>query len=428
MRLSCPSCASPVEYDAAGIRRGYVFCDACDTLARIDEDGLKTGADRPEELDRPDSVRVDRDGDDLTIRVRPPAGRRVLYLPELLIGLGAVIVPAGGLLCWEPELLCTVCNPIALVVVGFMALLVALFIGSFASKLRSWLPPLKLRDGTLKWWVLRPHRVDTDRIRQLFVTRVTNEATRIEGVPWVSLTALMDNGRRRVLLGTMQDPEDALYVEAVLENELGLFDLAVEGEAADKEHAIDQEIDLDTIPDTVDCGACGAGLQVDDAARKRGVITCGYCQGLTLLYTSDGAPVLGQGGWFARVYDTIEDGDRLVVQRLGDEQTMLEASPAGLVVREQERIPADRVEGLEARELSVDDPLGRASRFFERWEDAIGRSGELPGMSEVADEARRIFAVFAVLRDGEQRPVLGSIEDDREAAMLAADLRAALGR
>lgn len=446
MQLSCSMCGGGVEVDGASLRQGFARCASCTTVHHVGPDGLVVHDGPLQPRDAPPGVRLERTADGAFLSVRGPpntAQMRPLDLPAVaVLALGAGVF---GAVRWRLE------TGAFLAIFTFLGALMAL------SPFRRKLTPIVVRGTTVQAEYEFRQPVERDAIQQLYVTE---SSTTDRGRVWqvVSLYALMRDGRRAMVAGPMASVAAALFVEEVIEGELGLLDRAVYGQraapsAADVAGAgaapagagsavpasgsVAAPGPAAVIPSR--CVSCGAPHD-GEALQARGWAVCAFCRGVSLAWPPGQGPALGAGGWTSvrvdRAGDTLtltliggaELGERKLnaVSRalfggaaLAPTEVTIDAQAIRAGPTSTPRAAVERVRLVEQRLKTFATGVGDMAR-----QQAM--SGHLDLSEGNGDGASIRWEIVVDLKRGGSRVLLGQLADAREADRLRAVIADAL--
>lgn len=233
MQIVCESCGAVVPAENLNLERMVAKCGACDAVFAFHVDEAPR---RRENIAQPEKIQVDRRGDETVVR---RSWRNVLGGAFLLVfavmwnGIvwsGTVFSDALDFSCFNWFLL-----PFQVIGLFVAYLALAMFVNTTTltvSRAR-----LLIRHGPLPF----PGGIDMDpdEIEQVFVDEQLDmhRHTR-EQVHTVSdrvsrsyrLQARLKDGTKKTLIRTLPDADEALWLEQLLEDELGIVDRPVRGE------------------------------------------------------------------------------------------------------------------------------------------------------------------------------------------------------
>ena len=282
-------------------------CTHCSTILRITQQGVQEYRDSIPQRQPPSGVVVERKASgNLSINV--PRTWHLYILPKrltflaLLIGLGlgilitslwllVVILSATSGGTHTANLDCAILPPM-FVVFASVVVTYSVMVG-----LRKNLPALRLENGII-YALPTEQTVDGKDVRQIY-TAVTifRDPSDSRLLPLVGVYVLTKDDKRIRLLGPLISEEVALYVEEILEMELGIFNLPVYGDQAIPGQPRDVIPESPTPPASVEgiqCEGCAAQLHETPKDRRHGYVVCKYCNGVTLIYDpGTSKPILG---------------------------------------------------------------------------------------------------------------------------------------
>jgi hypothetical protein len=289
LRLKCTICGANIIADDLAIRHELVTCSHCSTVLRITQKGMKEYEASILAREEPSGIRVKRGGPGrLSITApRTQGAAAVINYRELKKGtkIGVAVAVGIGLASGVISLLLTnidLPNPISLF---FCLVIPAVIISIFAvGMIHKSLPPLRLEGDLIHPSVLGTGQVATKNIQQIY-TAVTNVLTGSGDKSVVScmVYALTQDGDRFPLIGPLDSQEAALYIEEILEVEIGIFNLPVYGDAdlpGQEGHMLPESPEVMPIKG-LQCQSCAAELNETPEARRRGFLVCDYCEVVT---------------------------------------------------------------------------------------------------------------------------------------------------
>jgi hypothetical protein len=239
-RILCRSCSRPVDADGINLDRMIAKCGACNAVfdfsSQIRRDPAPSTAlqRRRPAVPMPSNITVHRGlaGDLDTYRSRGGAEPIVIvrrwFTPAYLGLLFFCIGWDAFLVFWYSIALrggawLMVVFPIAHVAIG-----VGLTYTTLAGLInRTWIAVqdgwLTVRHGPIPW--RGNHRLRVEAVKQLFCEQGKGK----KGVSF-GLFAVLDDGRKLPLVTSVETPDQALFLEQVLEDHLGIEDQEVGGE------------------------------------------------------------------------------------------------------------------------------------------------------------------------------------------------------
>jgi len=240
--LSCRACAAPLTANALDRRLAIITCANCgsifDLARRKDrEPSLLAPEERPERapVALPDAFRVERIGKRMTVRIR-------WFKPALLMLIPFAIAWNAFLVGWYSTVLggdgptgafgmVFAVFPVAHVAVGIGVAYRAL--ANLVNRTFVKVTPVQLSVNHLPmpWWPIRS--VPVREIEQLYVTRKVRRGKNGTSVGY-ELRAVTRQHAAMLLLGGLDDLDQALWLEQELEDVLDIRDRAVAGEVKDE--------------------------------------------------------------------------------------------------------------------------------------------------------------------------------------------------
>ncbi|MCK5940786.1 MAG: hypothetical protein KAI24_02355 [Planctomycetes bacterium] len=233
MQVNCKSCGAQVPAEDLNLERMVAKCARCDAVFAFRVDGqeplARGAAGRPASgVARPKALQIDRLGGELTITRRWGSGCAVvLFLAFTLLWNG---------LCWTGFFVVLNAFPPAAIFVGlFLAVGVGLAYLTLTLMFNSTVitvgRELVVRHGPLP--VPGNRTIPRADLDQLYVVQVISSGRSNRGHRTsVShrLRARLQDGSGVTLLRAVADVEEALYLEEVIERELGIENEPVRGE------------------------------------------------------------------------------------------------------------------------------------------------------------------------------------------------------
>jgi hypothetical protein len=224
--MNCPACGLAVPSNNVSALLRAARCGACDQLFDTGT-GQRAALPRalpPEALQPPKGWQLDELSGAFTARWRWFGGATLVLVPftllwnAFLVGMAANVLSDGT----NPLLLLAgLALPHTWVGVGLLYFVIASFVNTTTVGVAG--GQLSVHHGPL-WW---PGRTTLPRetLQQLFVVeqRAKNRTT-------FQLCALLRDGSRRKLLGSLESSAHAHFLEARLERVLGISDAPVDGE------------------------------------------------------------------------------------------------------------------------------------------------------------------------------------------------------
>jgi hypothetical protein len=231
MHLTCPDCGAVVPAADINIDQGIAKCRACDGVIDVAEAMGKEGGPRPlakrPRLPQPRAIIVEDLGGGLRLT-------RSWFTWAVIVMTLFCVAWDSFLVFWYSMALAGNAPWIAIVFpVLHLALGVALTYGTLAMYLNRTVLEvaqgrLTVRHGPLPW----PGRRDLDAgdLEQLYCDETASRGRRGSGSYSYNVWAVLKDGQRVKLLDTLPNREQALFVEQMVEDYLGIEDRPVHGE------------------------------------------------------------------------------------------------------------------------------------------------------------------------------------------------------
>jgi hypothetical protein len=450
LTIHCTQCGANVVPDDLEIRREIAVCSHCSTVLRITAKGTEAYREALQSAAAPQGVVVRREKPaGLLITARRTAGALAINRPELVRGtlIGLAIsggLTAAGALLSVPLILIFGKDLIAFIVISLLltfipgsiiAVPASILVLSFTHKT---LPPLRLENGTVYPSMLGTKPLPAASIRQLYSTATKVMAGRTEQNFYSYMVyALTTNGHRMPLIGPLDSPESALYIEETLEADLEILNLPVYG---DESLPVQETKALPVSPKEsqlagLPCDGCGAALTAGAEDSRRGFVVCRYCGCLTLLYEPGSSkPILG-------IPSSVPSDSQYVMESDGEGTTVLTRSSAVPLIKitrgwmelsrltgSQQRIPLDRIASLQIKTMDREGKNESAGAAIAagmlKLGDAMAYSGEVDPAKFIRDSlASTDYRITAKTKDGKEIPMLSGIRDLPEAFLLLNSLR-----
>ncbi len=412
--INCTNCAGAVEVDATALQTRAVDCPFCGTHLRLTDRGTvirephhAVSIDEP-----PPHVVVERDVNGRRIAIGRTQYRFNISKNRAI--LVAVVALAVQLVFFF---------------IPFVPFIAVFVVG--VSLFANHRPRVYIKDGQLVGeanWVGSNVWALEDIKQPYIVTRTVGEVG-----SYHFLYILDKSGERKIAFGPYMELESAEYAEALLEREMGLFDLPVVGEAAAVSRAKAGEPTLAVHT----CANCATELVETATARKRGTITCPNCRTVRLLYSLDGErPMLGlpEPNDPSLQYRMSYSADNNVFAVATQDKEVLAAvqngrlrgAPAGTDVHMQAVLIKRKVDGDEGDVASIEALATVGRTLNEGWrvstysDDIIGE--EIQREEGVAIVGRT-YRIFAKAPDGSEKTLIEPIESAAEAALIFLTLR-----
>ena len=428
--LNCTQCSAPLRVDDADVRANMTTCQFCGTLLHLTEKGSEEYQDELVKRQPPEGVVLKR-GEEGEFQVATKLSGfgentqiRSSVGPKAFIGVLIVMAIVGIATFYFAR------NTEAPFVFALFAVIGTFAIGMFATTTDK--PALTLKDGALKSQVAMnwDHKeTQVTDIKQLYTaSKNFGDKGSIH-----DLYALLDNGKRVRLYGSFNNAEVALYIEEILEVELGLFNLPVFGDAPADEHAENMpqaaiEIELDP------CANCGADLNPSNDDHRRGFTTCKFCSTVTLMYAPGAEkPLLGllEPDDPKLQFSIVDEAHSLKITDKQKRLLLTIESGKAVDVAEDAQFFMKRVTEDVKRELGFGDFINAARNLEER----MAYSGNIGTEGSEEDKAAALmgwvlgntyFDIIAKSGDDEST-VIDGIRDPREAALLLTTIQKHVG-
>jgi DNA-directed RNA polymerase subunit RPC12/RpoP len=460
LTIHCTMCGANVVPKDLEIRREIAVCSHCSTLLRITRSGTEAYRDALQTVATPAGVQVRRPKPG-SLSITAPRTEHALAInrPELVQGtwigvaISLGITAAAGLLS-IPLVLLFGRDLIGIIAVSLVLIFIpTLFISVCASIVilavaHKTLPPLWMENGVIHPSVIAvagpstpgKHAIETKAIRQLYSTAtkvVTGSTT--QNYENYMVYALMQDERRIALIGPLDRPETALYIEELFETDLGILDLPVYG---DEKIPAAEGRSAPVSPQAAEgkglrCDGCGAELTAGPDDQRRGYVTCRYCGGLTLLYEPGSTkPILGipSADRIDSQYAVATVAGETTVTARGSADPQLRISGGRIELTRMngshQTIPASQIVGLLIKDAEWIRQKGSTGAAVAAGLLSIGKamaySGEVdPGKILRDSIISNNFALFAKTAGGEDIPLLAGIRNLPEAYFLLTALREA---
>ena len=229
MQIVCESCGAVVPADNLNLERMVAMCVACDAVFAFQVDAAPR---RRENIARPEKLQVERRGDETVVRRSwrsPLAGAFLLLFAAMWNG----IVWTGYVMTGDDQSMIFRWFLIPFQLIGFGVAYFALAVFVNTTTLTVSRRRLVVRHGPLPF----PGNVDMDPgdIEQVFVDEQLN-VHRHENSSSSSvsrsyrLQARLKDGTKKTLIRALPDADEALWLEQLLKDELGIADRPVRGE------------------------------------------------------------------------------------------------------------------------------------------------------------------------------------------------------
>ncbi len=229
MQLYCPHCGQQIQADDINLDKELAKCRSCNAVFSfhgVIEDGGRRVRRKPRPaVPQPRGITVEDTGLELRI-VRRWFGAAAVFLlffcvmwDGFLVAWYAMATRAGAPLIMKLVPLLHVA-----IGAGLTYYTLCLFVNRTVVGVGR---ELTITHGPLPWPGRRS--IDAGDIDQLYVARRIRYS-RNGPREWYDLRAVTRDGRRQKLISGLPEPEQALYLEQVIEQRLGLPDRPVEGE------------------------------------------------------------------------------------------------------------------------------------------------------------------------------------------------------
>lgn len=421
--LNCTNCSAALRVDDADVRAQHTTCQFCGTLLHLTDKGTEEYKEELVKRQPPEGVTVIHADGALSVaaklsmmgsdntQVRSSVKPRTFYI---ILGISLVI---GAIVFY------LVRNIEGAIVMAFFATLAALIAQLMLFTKSN--PALILKDGIVKTEVsMNASHIETavHDIQQLYIAtkKFGNYGSTHD------LYALLNDGKRIRLYGSFDNPEIALYIEEIMEIEMGLFNLPVFGDAPAIEQA--EAIPKATASSALDpCANCSAELNVSDDDRRRGFTTCQYCSTVTLLYAPNSEkPMLGLPDTNdPKLQFSIEDeAGNLTIRNNAKNVIFKIENGAPVDVADSAKFFMKQVENKKVENAGLMDFVSAALNMEQRMAYSEDIDINMEGSDEEKKQAlmgwflgKSHFDIIAKTDVGES-PIIANIHDPREAALL----------
>ncbi len=450
LTIHCTQCGANVVPDDLEIRREIAVCSHCSTVLRITAKGTEAYREALQSAAAPEGVVVRREKPTgLSITARRSAGALAINRPEIVRGILIGLAISGGLtaaaaLLSIPLILIFGKDLIVFIVLSLLltfipgtiiAVPAAILVLSVTHKT---LPPLRVENGTVYPSMLGTKPFAAESIRQLYSTATKVMAGRTEQNFYSYMVyGLTTSGHRIPLIGPLDSPESALYIEETLEADLEILDLPVYG---DENLPVQEAKVLPVSPKEsqlagLHCDGCGADLTAGAEDSRRGYVVCRHCGSLTLLYEPGSSkPILG-------IPSSVPSDSQYLVERDGEGTIIVTRASAAPVIKitggrmelsrltgSQQMIPLDRIASLQIKTMDRTEKNESAGAAIAagmlKLGDAMAYSGEVDPAKFFRDSlASTDYRITVKTKDGKEIPLLSGIRDLPEAFLLLNSLR-----
>jgi hypothetical protein len=234
MKLTCKSCRLPIPPQDINLEMAIAKCPACgEVFSFLEQIGSESAAKPTGRLPAPKPNRfiVEEFGSELTVSYR-------WFTPALFFMVFFCLFWDGFMVMWYSIAISQILNgqPAAWAMAAFGLLHLAVGVGITYSTLASFVNRtevklaggmLTVRHGPMRWG--GNHTLSVDDILQFYCSDRTHSSRRRH---WSSyqLNVLKKDGTKLVLLASLTEPEEALFLEEQLELKLGIAPRQVPGE------------------------------------------------------------------------------------------------------------------------------------------------------------------------------------------------------
>jgi hypothetical protein len=445
-------CGANIVAGDLDIRRGLAVCSHCSTVLRITAKGTEEYRQALPTAAPPAGVTVRREQPGcLSITAPRTTKALVINRPELGRGVRAGLIITAGItiavallsipfvLLFGKGILSLVIGNLVLtcVPVAFIAVLASILYFTLADKS---LPPLRLQNGKIF-----PSNLGVEPIAAGGICQIYSTATKVlagnntKSSDNYFVYALLRDDRRIALIGPVDTPETALYVEETLEAGLGILDLPVYG---DKDLPAGKEQTAPVAPELrpglkLRCDGCGGELTADGEDTRRGYAVCRSCGSLTLLYEpGSNKPILGMPA-------LVPSDSQYLLQTDATGTAILTRNSAVPIVKiaggrmelsrltgSQQSIPLDAIVQLGVRTAGKLENAASAGTAIAagmlKLGNAMAYSGEVDPAKLFRDSLTATnFQIVVKTNDGREHFMLAGIRDASEAFTLMNSIRRA---
>lgn len=419
--LNCTQCGAALQVSDADVRVGVTTCNFCGTLLHLTEKGTAEYQDELRQRQPPQGVTIKRGeageftiaakitggGEDTEVRSVGKTAFIIILIVTLAVGIGVFIFAqdTDSPLGWALG-------------AAFVTFFAGLFVGSNGK------PSVIIKDGivTTELPMNWDHKeTPLSDIKQLYTT--TKQLGQLMTLH--DIYALRNDGKRFRLYGSFAESDVALYIEEMLEIEMGIFNLPVFGETIDMPQSTSGVIIESLDP----CANCGAELNLTSEAQRRGFITCQFCSTVTLLYAPDSEkPLLGlpDPNTSDMQFTVLEDGGVVTMQNARGDVLLTVQNGKVNGFADDTQFFMKQVTG-EIRDVSIGGVLNSLRNLEER----MAYSEKIEVGDHEDDQIRAMsgwllgshhFDIVAKTADTEQ-VIIAEIKDPREAALLLTHLK-----
>lgn len=331
MIVQCLICNASNPIEDINFEEGIITCSYCQTVIQFSDLGLDAYKSKFLHQSPPNRIRVNHTNSGVKIIIPISTGQqREAWHPIMIATFPLTLILAQGFFYFlaknyltqtgsEPLWLVSLCFlPVSSLVAVFALIIIGLFTNLHSSHINLQNHLLHVPKSAM---IPKHNTLSVNNIRQLYVT--ANQIGAQAGQQdWYSLYALMENGSRRPIFIPFKQLESALYVEALLEIKLGIFNLPVLGEAEAAPAGVAFTAKEETGSPL--CFACTAPLMLSTQHRKQGYVICAACQTITLLYKQGQQDlILGTPDPQETDFELFINNEFAIVKRRESEETVL---------------------------------------------------------------------------------------------------------
>ena len=303
LTIHCTMCGANVVPNDLEIRREIAVCSHCSTLLQITQSGTEQFRDALQTVRAPAGVGVRREKPgNLVITAPRTASALAINRPELVRGTLIGLAVSGGLttaaallsvpliLIFGKDLIPFIALSLLLAFIpgSFLAVPASILVLSFTHKT---LPPLRLENGSIVPSMVGMKPFPAASIRQMYSTATKVMAGRTEQHFFSYMVYALTTGDHHMpLIGPLDSPETALFIEETLEVDLGILDLPVYG---DESLPVQEAKALPVSPKEFTAFELALRRMRRGLDRRRGGQTPGICR-LSVLRMFDAALRTGQ--------------------------------------------------------------------------------------------------------------------------------------
>jgi hypothetical protein len=440
-------CGANIVADDLAIRSEFVTCTYCSTVLRITLQGTQEYRDSIPHREAPPGVVVERKGSgNLSITVQRTPQLSVLnkeaVLPAILIG-SAIGIALSGVVT-VPTLLIGIAQNawfFILTAIGLLAvsIIISVFVtqivmAAIMSRMNKNLSPLRLENSIIHSSFKRESIIGKN-VEQFYAAVATG------AFPTIGVFALTKDGRRIRLIWPLISKEAALYVEEILEVELGIFNLPVYGDPdiPGQKRDVVPESPAPASVEGIQCEGCAARLHETPEETRQGYVVCRYCNGMTLIYEpGTSKPILGlpEPNSPAFRYRLAETHTGLEVSDRDTKTVMLEITEGELHLyhgqKRDHTLSMSDLANICVKARTIESPaepttalggLKNLWSFTKAMDEAGKYSGEVDPLEVMMQiGGRKTFRIVARNTRGDEIGLLEDIKDPREAFVLMKSL------